>query len=85
VLSIREHAEQLCPEFLSFARILEGAGVADHDEAIARTREEYVQTFWGIHESYVVIFIASREGNDDDVALLSLVVVCFEMVRLEDQ
>ena len=83
--SIYEHVEQLRPEFLPFTRLLECGGIADHDEAIACTREEHVQAFRGVHESDVSGIIASCERNNDNVTLLALVVICLEIVRLEDQ
>ena len=65
----------MAPQLAALAGVPESVVVADHDQRIARPRDEYVETLGSKHEPNVVIWIAPREARQHDVVLLALVVV----------
>ena len=68
--------EQYIPRFVALASLHESVRIANHDHCVPRTREENCQTLRRGHEPDIVIRVAPRERNDDDIAFFSLVVVC---------
>ena len=63
------------PQFSPLPRIHKRFHIPYHDQGIARPREHTVNTFWSGHETDIMIWVASREADDDNVAFFSLVVV----------
>ena len=72
-----QESKNLGPECLprGVAGVAERLSVANHDEAIACTREENVDTFRGEHEADVTIRVAARERNNHYVAFFALVII----------
>lgn len=54
----------------------EGRHVSDKHETVACSRQQDVQALWGSHESDVARVVASGKGSYDDLAFLTLEVVC---------
>lgn len=70
-----EQIEEFGPELLALSRVQESIRVADHNEGIPRSRQQYVEALWRKHEADVMGTVTPGQTGDDDIALFALVVV----------
>jgi hypothetical protein len=68
--------EKRHPGLFSLPAILEGLSISNHDQRVAGSRQQDVKSLWSCHKSDIGRFIAACEGGNDDIALLSLIIIC---------
>lgn len=72
-----QHGEEAGPQLPALLGRREGLSIANHDESVACARQKNIQTFRRKHEPNVSRRVAAGQRNQDNVALLSLIVVCY--------
>ena len=71
-----KHREELLPLLSTLPGPHERLGVADDDHAIPSPREQYVHPLRRKQKANIVFGIAARQGNDDNIGLFTLIVIC---------
>jgi len=71
-----EQIKKLTPKLSAFASMKECVRISNQDHGITSSGEEDIQTLRRRHESNFMVRIASRESDDDNITLFSLVIVC---------
>lgn len=63
------------PCLICIATLEEGLRIANHDESIAGSRKQDIESLRRKHEPNVALFVATRERYNDNLTLFTLVVI----------
>lgn len=74
-----QHIEEASPQLTALFGRRESFTVADHDEPVACAGQKDVETFGSEHESDIMHRVAAGERDQDNLALLALIIVCYMM------
>lgn len=73
--AVFEQVEEFQPQISSLLALQEGVHIPDHYQALPSSGEENIDTLRGRQEPNIAARVASRQGHDNDVAFLALVIV----------
>lgn len=63
------------PCLICIATLEEGLRIANHDESVAGSRKQDIESLRRKHEPNVAFFVATRERYNDNLTLFTLVVI----------
>ena len=63
------------PCLICIATLDEGLRIANHDESVAGSRKQDIESLRRKHEPNVAFFVATRERYNDNFTLFTLVVI----------
>lgn len=72
---LSEYLEHSFPDFSTTLGIQESIGISNYDQAIACPGQHHINAFRRSHEPDLASWIASCEGDNDNVAFFALIVV----------
>ena len=68
--------EDASPNIASLPSVYESLRIPNHDQCIARPRNQNIQAFFLGQKANVVRLVASGERNENNVTFLALIIIC---------